>query len=106
MKAVFGLDVPVDAWKVTHDEAPEPWVQELLDQKKLVFKKDAEGIFIRPAADVKNAGLVSQIVLSKTGGTAFENAQKAYVGDYLIRTMDGEFRAVSEKKFAKEYKIS
>ncbi|MFC4651344.1 hypothetical protein ACFO26_00275 [Lactococcus nasutitermitis] len=107
MKAKYGMDVYCDVWKVTRDEKPEDWVQELLDKKRLVWKKDSLGrISLQPSNNLEKLGLVSQILVSKSGGAAFSTFIKAYVGDYFIRReVDGEFLTVSEKKFEKEYSI-
>lgn len=104
MKAKFGFD-DVEVWKVTRDEAPETWVQALLDKHQLVWKKDNSGIYIRPENGIKNMNTISQIAVSASFGSIATTAVRAYIGQYLVKRDDGELRAVDEKHFAKEYKI-
>lgn len=105
MKATFGIEGTCDAWKVTRAETPEAWVQELLDEGKLVWKKDVVGVFIGPTASIGKAGVVTQVILGKTGGGSFATPVKAYVGQWLILNANGEFRGISEKEFKKVYHL-
>lgn len=102
MKAKLG-QTTVEAWKVTRDAAPEAWVQALLDQKQLVWKKDVNGLLLRiPEIEEQHKGeYLGELSALRMGGVG---AIIARVGDYLVQEEDGNLRVVTERRFLKDYK--
>ncbi len=108
MKVRFGLEGTADAWLVTREEAPEAWVQELIDSGQAMFKQEKEAglVYLKVLQGLGKSGVITQVITANAGGFGgfAQVPLKVLVGEYLVRR-DGEFFSITPKKFAKEYKI-